>query len=76
MKEVPVFIASSINEFKQERVELQAYLNLLNKLYKKDGVRLEWNSPEDSSHFMRSDGSQGEFDDEIRDSEYCFFIVG
>ena len=76
MKEVPVFIASSINEFKRERVELRAYLLQLNQLYKPKGVRLEWYGPEDSSYAMRSDGSQGEFDDEIRDSDFCFFIVG
>ena len=76
VKEVPIFIASSIVEFKDERTELLAYLGTLNKLYKPRGVRLEWDNPEDMSHEMRPDGSQSEIDEAIRNCEFFFVIVG
>ena len=76
MRDIPIFIASSIVEFKDERKELIEYLWTLNKLYKPRGVRLEWDNPEDMSHEVFPDGTQSEIDKAICDSDFFFVIVG
>ena len=76
MKEVPIFIASSIVEFETERLQIGQFLDMLNGVYKRDGVRLEWNRPETMSHAYRDDGSQELFDDEIRASQFFVVIIG
>ena len=76
MRDIPIFIASSIVEFKDERKELIEYLWTLNKLYKPRGVRLEWDNPEDMSHEVFPDGTQSEIDKAICESDFFFVIVG
>ncbi|MBR3570352.1 MAG: tetratricopeptide repeat protein [Oscillibacter sp.] len=76
MREVSLFIASSIVEFERERTELFKYLWTLNGIFEPRGVRLKWNSPETMPHVMRPDGSQSAFDAEIRKCDFFFVIVG
>lgn len=76
MKEVPIFIASSIVEFETERLQIGQYLKVINDVHKRDGVRLEWQRPETDSHALYNGGSQLRFDKEIRESQFFFLLIG
>ena len=76
MREIPIFIASSVREFRQGRLELSPFLEMLNKVYKRMDAQLVWNRPETSSRVMNDGGSQLVFDDFIRKSEFFALIVG
>ena len=76
MKEVPIFIASSIVEFETERLQIGQYLKVINDVHKRDGVRLEWQRPETDSHALYNGGSQLRFDEEIRESKFFFLLIG
>ena len=77
MKEVRIFVASSMVDLQIERAELLEHFDALNKAHKRSGIRLVWNMPEkDMPDDMRTDGSQAGLDDEIRKCDYCVFIVG
>ena len=76
MREIPIFIASSVREFRQGRLELSPFLEMLNNVYKRMDAQLVWNRPETSSRVMNDGGSQLVFDDFIRKSEFFALIVG
>lgn len=76
MREIPIFIASSVREFKEGRLELSPFLEMLNKVYKRMDAQLVWNRPETSSRVMNLGGAQLAFDEVIRNSEFFALIVG
>ena len=75
MRDLPIFIASSMCEFKQARLELSPFLEMLNSVYRRMDVRLVWNRPETSSRMMAMGGQQHIYDDYIRESEIFALIV-
>lgn len=76
MREIPIFIASSVREFEQERKELFSLLDTLNATFGKRGAKLVWNPPETSSRTLSFGGKQLDFDAFIPISEFFILIVG
>ena len=73
MKDVSIFIASSIREFQEERKQIAVYLEKLNYAYKQDGVRLNWYRPEIMPHALVNGGAQFPYDE--KNSRLSIFRV-
>ena len=39
-EEIPIFVASSVREFEDERIRLADYLDAINQAHEQDGVRV------------------------------------
>ena len=76
MKDVSIFIASSIREFQEERKQIAVYLEKLNYAYKQDGVRLNWYRPEIMPHALVNGGAQFPYDEKIRDCQFFVLLIG
>ena len=76
MREIPIFIASSIREFQYERLLLSPAIERLNNSYKNLGVQLKWNRPETQDKILVYGGSQLTYDEYIRQCEIFVLIVG
>ena len=76
MCEIPIFIASSVKEFEQERKELSDFLNIINDVYRDTGIQLVWDRPENMSHEVKRGGSQLSYDQKILNSRYFILLVG
>lgn len=76
MKEVNIFVASSIVEFEQERKDLSVFLEMLNDIYKQSDIHLKWNRPEIMSHSLVCGGSQTAYNQKITESEFFFLLIG
>ena len=76
MEKVPIFIASSIQEFKVERNRISVYLDMLNDVHERDGVALVWKRPETMSEAYYLGGMQRQYDKEITKSRFFILIVG
>ena len=76
MREIPIFIASSIREFEREREALSGLMDTLNKVHAERGVRLVWNRPETYSRTLTFGGKQLDFDAFIPVSEFFILIIG
>ena len=76
VKTVPVFIASSLTELEEERLQLWKFFGNINQIYNAKGIQLNWTAPENTSHEYVDDGSQSVFDQQIRDSQFFFLIIG
>ena len=76
MREVPIFIASSVREFEQERKEISVFLDMLNEVHQRDGVRLRWYRPETMSRALVRGGSQRPYDEKIRECRFFVLLIG
>ena len=76
MKEVPIFIASSVREFEREREQISAYLDTLNDVHEADGVRLKWYRPEIMSRALVQGGSQLPYNEKILQSRFFVLLIG
>ncbi len=76
MKEIKLFIASSIVEFGEEREKLLSLFYTLNQAYEKYGVRFQVICCENLSHAVSAGRKQEEYNQEIRDSKYVYFLIG
>ena len=76
MKEIPIFIASSLREFKYERLTLSPFIEMLNRTYKKLGVQLIWNRPELDLNTIAWGGSQLALDEYVQQCDVFVLIVG
>ena len=76
MKEVPIFIASSIREFEWERKRLSEHFDTLNRIHKESGAELVWDRPETMSQAFFLDGSQNRYDEKIRECRFFVLIIG
>ena len=76
MKEVSVFIASSVREFERERLEISPYLEMLNGVYKRLGVQVKWNRPEIEFGALTMGGSQTTLDGYVKECDLFALIVG
>ncbi len=74
MKTVKIFLASSIEDLKEDRVAIGNYFRQLNDIYIKKGIYFELVMCEDYDNAMAADGKQSQYDREISDSELCFFL--
>lgn len=77
LKIVKLFIASSVNEFKQERMELGDFIQSLNQAYQAQGIKIEWNKPENMPReYVPGEGSQLAYNQKIEECHYFFLLVG
>ena len=74
-QEVRLFVASSITELHDERMELGVFLDNLKTRYWK-GLRLVYEICENNSPAANPKGKQSEYDDWIRDCQLFCFLVG
>ena len=76
LKTIRVFIASSVDDFTQERMELGDFIQTLNLAYEPQGFHIEWNKPENMSREFMPEGSQAAYDKKIKECDYFFLLVG
>ncbi|MGN1306345.1 MAG: tetratricopeptide repeat protein, partial [Faecousia sp.] len=76
MKQIKIFLASSICAFAQERQELKGYISALNDIYVERGVYFKLILCENLSKALSSERKQEEYNQEIRDSQFFYVILG
>ena len=74
MKKIKIFIASSIDEIKTDRIEIGDFFRQLNEIYIDKGIHFSLIKCEDYDNALVSGGKQLEYDAEIRDSVLSFFL--
>lgn len=74
MKKVKIFLASSIDDLRDDRLEVGDYFRQLNEIYFESGIHFSLVKCEDYDNSVALSGKQSEFDNEIRDSALCFFL--
>jgi len=83
---IQIFLASSIDEFKLDRLAVGDFINRLNKIYYKDPADAKYDKTkelffvlekcEDIDEAIRVGGKQGQSDDIIRVSDLVFLLFG
>lgn len=76
MKILKIFLASSVVEFKNERQELAAFVNTLNKICVRKDLYLEMKLCEDISSAVAMERKQNEYNECIRRSDYLLMLFG
>ena len=76
MKFIKIFLASSVVEFKKERLELKAFINSLNNICVKKGVFFEMKICEELSSALAMERKQNEYNEYIRGCDYLFLLFG
>ena len=76
LKQIKIFLASSIVEFDHERDELQTYITRLNKEYISRGIYFDLEVCENVSNAFVATRKQDEYNDIIRASRYVYLLVG
>lgn len=76
MKEVRIFFASSINEFRNERFDLGDFIRKLTDQTIEQDVYLKFSICEDMSNAVSKDRKQGDYNEEIRNSDFFYVIFG
>ncbi len=74
MKRIKIFLASSIEELRLDRLEIGDFFDRLNGIYHDRGIDLRLIKCENYDNAIAVNGKQSEYDDEIRDSELVFFL--
>ena len=73
---IKIFIASSISEFRAQRMELGDYIRSLNDIYVRRGIYFELVLSEDLSNTLASGRKQDEINREISDSRFFYILIG
>jgi len=74
MKKVKIFLASSIEDLKEDRLHVGDFFRQLNEIYFDSGVHFSLIKCEDYDNSIAAGGKQSEYDREIEDSELVFFL--
>ena len=74
MKKVKIFIGSSIEELKEDRIAIGNFFRQLNDLYLDGGLYFQLIMCEDYDDSLFADGKQSQYDREIMDSALSVFI--
>lgn len=74
MTEIGIFLASSIDEFKEERIKLGNYIRSLNDIYISHGLYFRLYMCEDMSDAMALTRKQDEYNEIIRQSDFFFIL--
>ena len=74
MKKIKIFLASSIDDLRDDRIAMGDYFNQLNEVYIDRGVHFSLIKCEDYDNSVAADGKQSQYDQEIRESELCIFL--
>ncbi len=76
MKFITIFLASSINEFHVERLELGNFIRSLNDHFVSEGVYFRLIICEDLSTAIAKERKQNEYNELIRSCDYFYIILG
>lgn len=76
MKQIRLFLASSLVEFKEERLELGNYIRSLNDIYVERGIYFKLDMCENVSSAVEDGGKQNAYNKLIRESDYFYVIFG
>lgn len=74
MKKIKIFLASSIVDLKDDRLEVGNFFRQLNEIYLDRDVHFSLIMCEDYDNAIVIGGKQSEYDREIRESELVFFL--
>ncbi len=74
MKKIKVFLASSIEDLKLDRIELGDYFNQLNEVYIDQNVHFSLIKCEAYDNGIALEGKQSQYDEEIRNCDLCLFL--
>ena len=74
MKKVKIFLASSIEDLKEDRIAIGDYFRQLNEIYLDFDVHFSLIKCENYDDSIAGDGKQNRYDEEIRGSDLCFFL--
>lgn len=74
MKTIKVFLASSIDELRKDRAAVGDFFRLLDDGYIEYGIHFNLVKCENYDTAISCEGKQSEYDNEIADSEFCFFL--
>lgn len=76
MKEIYIFLASSIDEFKYERLDLGDFIRKVTDLTIEQDVYLKFTICEDLSNSVSKNRKQDDYNKEIRNSNFFYVIFG
>lgn len=74
MKKIKIFLASSIDDLRNDRLEVGDFFRQLNEIYLDNGIHFSLIKCEDYDNAISTNGKQSEYDAEIRDSSLVFFL--
>ena len=74
MKKIKIFLASSITDLREDRLQVGDFMRQLNDLYLDSGIHFSLVKCEDYDNALVVGGMQSEYDREIRESELVFFL--
>lgn len=77
VKEIGVALSSSVDEFREERLELGDFIRFLNThIYKQRKIHLDWYVCEDESGAVTHERRQEVFNAKIKQTRFFFLLVG
>ena len=76
MKQIKLFLASSIVEFKTERLEFERFIRVLDKIFRPYGMELDLIECEDLPKNLTAIPAQARINEQIPECDYFFMIVG
>ena len=74
MKRIKIFLASSIEDLKDDRIQVGDFFRQLNELYLDSNIHFSLIKCEDYDQSISQFGKQQQYDQEIRESELVFFL--
>ena len=74
MRKIKIFIGSSIDELRDDRIAIGNFFRQLNDLYLDNGLYFQLIMCEDYDDAIEAEGKQSKYDKEIEDSELSVFI--
>ena len=74
MKRIKIFIASSVEDLRDDRLMVGDFFRQLNEIYIDSGSYFSLIMCQDYDSSSTHSQGQSRYDDEIRDSELCFFL--
>ena len=77
VKEIGVALSSSVDEFREERLELGNFIRFLNdNIYKQRKIHLDWYVCEDESGAITHERRQEVFNTKIAQTRFFFMLIG
>lgn len=74
MKKIKIFLASSIDDLRIDRLEIGDFFRELNDIYEEQNIQFKLIKCENYDKALAIDGKQSEYDEEIRESDLVFFL--
>ena len=74
MKKIKIFLASSIEDLREDRLQVGDFFRQLNEIYLDSEIHFSLIKCEDYDNSIVANGKQAEYDREISESELVFFL--